>query len=61
MRIIARHIIDDFEQEHPDSITSLETWYKISKGKKWTRPVEIKNDQANASIIENNLVVFNIK
>ena len=61
MRIIARSIIDDFEVDHPDSITSLETWYKISKSKKWTRPVDIKNDQANASIIANNRVVFNIK
>jgi mRNA interferase HigB len=61
MRIIARRIIDDFEVDHPDSTTSLETWYKISKGKKWTRTVDIKNDQANASIIANNRAVFNIK
>jgi mRNA interferase HigB len=61
MRIIARHIIDDFEVTHPDTITSLETWYKMSKSKKWTRPVDIKNDIANASIIANNRVVFNIK
>ena len=61
MRIIARHIIDEFEIKHPDTITSLETWYKTSKNKKWTQPVDIKNDHANASIIANNRVVFNIK
>ena len=61
MRIIARHIIDDFEAKHPDAITSLETWYKTCRNKKWTQPVEIKNDQANASILANNRVVFNIK
>lgn len=61
MRIIARHIIDEFEIRHPDATTSLETWYKTSKSKKWTRPADIKNDQANASIIANNRVVFNIK
>ena len=61
MRIIARHIIDEFESKHPDATTALETWYKTSKTKKWTPPVDIKNDQANASIIANNRVVFNIK
>jgi mRNA interferase HigB len=61
MRIIARHIIDEFEIKHPDATTSLETWYKTSKNNKWTRPVDIKNDQANASVIANNRVVFNIK
>ena len=61
MRIIARHIIDDFEIEHPDATTSLETWYKVCKNKKWTQPVDMKIDQANASIIANNRVVFNIK
>jgi mRNA interferase HigB len=60
MRIIARRIIDEFEIKHPDTITALETWYKRSKSKKWTRPADIKNDQANASIIANNRVVFNI-
>ena len=60
MRIIARHIIDEFESKHPDATTALETWYKTSKTKKWTPPVDIKNDQANASIIANNRVVFNI-
>jgi mRNA interferase HigB len=61
MRIIARHIIDEFEIKHPDATTSLETWYKTCKTKKWAQPVDIKNDQPNASIITNNRVVFNIK
>jgi len=61
MRIIARHIIDEFEIKHPDATTSLETWYKTCKNKKWTQPFDIKNDQVNASIIANNRVVFAIK
>ncbi len=61
MRIIARHIIDEFEVKHPDATTALETWYKICKNQKWAQPVDIKNDQANTSIIANNRVVFNIK
>ena len=61
MRIIARRIIEEFEVDHPDAITSLETWFKLSKGKKWSRPADIKNDQATASNLANNRVVFNIK
>lgn len=61
MRIIARHIIDDFEIKYPDATTALETWYSTSKNKKWKRLADIKKDQANASIIANNRVVFNIK
>jgi mRNA interferase HigB len=60
VRIIARRIIDDFEVALPDS-TKSRVLFKISKGKKWFRTIDIKNDQANASIIANNRVVFNIK
>jgi 5-deoxy-D-glucuronate isomerase len=51
VRIIARRIIDDFEVDLPDS----------PKSRVLVQTIDIKNDQANASIFANNRVVFNFK
>ena len=61
MRIIARSTLREFWEKYPDSEQSLKAWFYDVKGANWQSPSDIKNVYANASIIANNRVVFNIR
>ena len=61
MRIISRRALREFWEKHPDARQSLEAWYADVKRVEWKRPSDIKNVYRNASIVENNRIVFNIK
>jgi mRNA interferase HigB len=61
MRIIARKTLRDFWERHPDAEEALQAWYHDARHATWSTPVEIRQRYANASIIGNNRVVFNIR
>ena len=60
-RIIAKSTLRDFWDKYSDSEQYLKTWYETAKNSNWTSPNEIKRTHANASILKDNRVVFNIK
>ena len=39
----------------------MRAWFAEAKAAKWTSPQDVKKQYANASVIANNRVVFNIK
>ncbi|MCT7955423.1 type II toxin-antitoxin system HigB family toxin [Laspinema palackyanum] len=61
MRIIARSTLREFWQLHADAEQPLKAWFQDVRNQKWTSPADIKAIYANASILPNNRVVFNIK
>ncbi|AFY84901.1 type II toxin-antitoxin system HigB family toxin [Oscillatoria acuminata] len=61
MRIIARSTLREFWQLHADAEQPLKAWFQDVRNLKWTSPADIKAIYANASILPNNRVVFNIK
>ena len=61
MRIIAKKILRNFWEIHPDSEQQLMAWYQETSKARWTTPNEIKKEYPIASIITGNRVVFNIK
>lgn len=61
MRIISRSALREFWEKHPNAEGSLQAWYANVKHAKWRTPSDIKAVYRNASFIENNRVVFNIK
>ena len=61
MRIISRKTLRQFWERHPDIEQPLRAWYTDVKQACWRSPNDIKSIYANASIIANNRVVFNIK
>ncbi|HIK11415.1 MAG TPA: type II toxin-antitoxin system HigB family toxin [Oscillatoriaceae cyanobacterium M33_DOE_052] len=61
MRIIARSTLRDFWQLHADAEQPLKAWFQDVRCTEWTSPADIKAIYANASILPNNRVVFNIK
>lgn len=61
MRIIARSTLRDFWELHADAEQPLKAWFQDVRHMNWTSPADIKAIYANASILLNNRVVFNIK
>jgi mRNA interferase HigB len=61
MRIISRRTLKEFWEKHSDVEGALKTWYARVKRAKWKIPSDVKVDYRNASFIENNRVIFNIK
>ncbi|HEY9706214.1 MAG TPA: type II toxin-antitoxin system HigB family toxin [Allocoleopsis sp.] len=61
MRIIARSTLRDFWLQHSDTEQPLKAWFDDAKRSNWLSPSDIKEVYANASIINHNRVVFNIK
>lgn len=61
MRIIAKRTLKDFWESNPASENSLLEWYDIVIGAVWNTPNDVKSTFGNASIIDKNRVIFNIK
>jgi mRNA interferase HigB len=61
MRIIARSALREYWQKHPDTEQPLKAWFDDTSRANWKTPSDIKDNYANASIIANNRVIFNIK
>lgn len=63
MHIVALRNLESFWQQpkRSDAEGALKAWFFEAKSARWATPQEVKNQYANASIIANNRVVFNIK
>ncbi len=61
MRIISKKILGEFWEKHADSQQQLKSWFREASNTEWESPVDIKNGYPNASFLQNNRVVFNIK
>jgi mRNA interferase HigB len=63
MHIVAHSTLTAFHRQpqYADSKGALDAWYAIARVATWTSPADVKAQFANASIVGNNRVVFNIK
>lgn len=63
MHVVANSTLTSFYQQpnYRDAEPALTAWYDEARKAKWTTPADIKAQYANASVIANNRVVFNIK
>lgn len=60
-RIIAKRTIREFWEKHAEAEQYLKTWHDLVKSANWQRPADVKQTFANASILKEGRVVFNIK
>ena len=60
-RIIAKKTLRDYWEKHSDSEQYLKTWFETTKSSRWKNPNDVKKTYANASVLHDNRVVFNIK
>ncbi len=61
MRIIALSRLKEFWEKHPQAELPLRTWYAEASRAVWLCPADIKRVYRQASFLQNNRVVFNIK
>ena len=60
-RIFAKSTLRNYWEDHPDSEQYLKTWYDTAMGSDWKNPADVKQSYANASILIDSRIVFNIK
>ena len=60
-RIFAKSTLREFWKVHADSEEYLKTWYTIAMNADWKSPNDVKKTYANASILKNGRIIFNIK
>jgi mRNA interferase HigB len=61
MKVLNIGIIESYYKLHNTTEKPLKTWLTAMKYSKFDSPQDIKNQYKSASIINNELVVFNIK
>lgn len=63
MRVIAVSTLKEFweKPEYQDAEVPLRAWYEEMEKGNWKTPAEIKAQYANASVLKDRRVVFNIK
>ncbi len=61
VRIFAKSTLRQFWERRPDSEQYLKTWFDVASKSEWKTPNDVKKSYANASILKDNRVVFNIK
>ena len=59
MRVISKPAILKFAEKHPDALTPLMNWYRITKKANWRSLAEVRSDFAHADIVGRR-TVFNI-
>jgi mRNA interferase HigB len=60
VRIIARRTLREFWERHADAEQPLRAWYHDARKADWPTPAAVKRVYANASVVGENRVVFNI-
>jgi mRNA interferase HigB len=61
LRIIAKKILREFWETHPDCEQQLKAWYQETSNAEWKNTKDIKKGYPTASFLADNRVVFNIK
>ncbi len=60
-RIFAKSTLRTYWEKHPEVEQYLKTWYDTAMNSDWKSPADVKQTYANASILKESRVVFNIK
>jgi len=61
MRVFSKKILRDYWEKHAAAKAGLQAWYEDALRVEWRSPADIKRTYANASILVDNRVVFNIQ
>jgi mRNA interferase HigB len=61
VQVVGRLILERFVQMHAEVSLAVDSWVAEARAASWRTPADIKARYANASILVNNRVVFNLK
>jgi mRNA interferase HigB len=60
-RIFSKSTLKEYWEKYPDSEQYLKTWFDTAMNANWKTPNEVTQTYANASILKDGRIVFNIK
>lgn len=60
-RIFSKGTLRDYWRKNPETEQYLKTWFETVVEANWKSPNDVKSSFANASILKDGRVVFNIK
>lgn len=60
-RIFSKSTLKEYWLKNPDSEQYLKTWFDTAINANWKTPNDVKQTYANASILKDSRIVFNIK
>jgi mRNA interferase HigB len=60
-RILSKSTLREFWESHAETEQYLKTWYDTAMNADWKTLNDVKQTYANASILKDNRIVFNIK
>ena len=60
-RIVAKSTLRAYWKKHPETEQYLKTWYETAMSSNWKTPNDVLKSYANASILKDSRIVFNIK
>lgn len=60
-RIFSKGTLRDYWELNPDCEQYLKTWYETALNADWKSPNDVKQNYANACILKEGRIVFNIK
>ncbi|MFI5420133.1 MAG: type II toxin-antitoxin system HigB family toxin [Nitrososphaerales archaeon] len=61
MRLIGLNVLQEFCEKHSDCKSWIENWIADVKAAKWTSLNDLKARYPSASILPQNVVIFNVK
>ena len=60
MRIIARKVLADFSEKHPETKVPLERWYHLTKSANWTSMEDVQRASPKAKVLNRERVRFEV-
>lgn len=60
-RIFSKSTLREYWEKHPDTEQYLKTWYDTAMNADWKTLNDVKQAYANASILKDSRILFNIK
>jgi len=61
MNVLKRKTLIEYSKKYVDAKGQLDAWYHEAEKVNWSGPQDIKMRYPSASLLRNNVVVFNIK
>ena len=60
MRVIARSALVAFWTRHPETKTSLERWYRLTRAANWTSPDDVQIAAPKAKVLDRKRIRFEV-
>ena len=61
MHVIARRTLVEYGDKYPNAKSQLDVWFRIANKEKWENFSDIKKHYNSADLINNHIIIFNIK